>query len=182
MESRKNNTRFITEAGIMLALTFILNSIKLYKLPQGGSITPGGYVPLLIFGFRWGWKKGLVLGALYGLLDYAMDPFFLNVVQFLLDYPVAYAMLGLTGLFRKNLIVDGKVNNVNLIAGTIVATVLRMAAAVISGIAFFKQYLPQDKPFLLGSILYNGSYTLPNMIIAIVLILIIFPRVKKEAK
>lgn len=181
MESRKSNTRFIAEAGIMLALTFILNSIRLYKLPQGGSITPGGYVPLLIFGFRWGWKKGFMLGALYGLLDYAMDPFFLNVVQFLLDYPLAYAMLGLTGLFRKNLVVGGKVNNVNLIVGTIVATALRMLAAVISGVAFFKQYLPQDKPFLLGSILYNGSYTLPNMIIAIILILIIFPRVKSRA-
>ena len=181
MESRKNNTRFIAEAGIMLALTFILNSIRLYKLPQGGSITPGGYVPLLIFGFRWGWKKGLILGALYGLLDFAMDPFFLNVIQFLLDYPLAYAMLGLTGLFRKNLIVNGKVNNAKLIIGTIAATALRMLAAVISGVVFFKQYLPQDKPFLLGSILYNGSYTLPNMIIAIILILIIFPRVKNQA-
>ncbi|WP_300409777.1 energy-coupled thiamine transporter ThiT [Lagierella sp.] len=176
--SKRSTTRFVTEAGIMLALTFILNTFKLMELPQGGSITLGGYVPLLIFGFRWGWKKGIVLGALYGLLDFALDPFFLNPLQFILDYPLAYAMLGLTGLFSNKLENNGKVNYAVLILGTVVATLLRMLSAVISGVVYFSEYLPKDKPFFIGSLIYNGTYTIPNMIIAIILIIIIYPRVK----
>ena len=52
-DEKKINIRMLAEAGVMIALAVILNNIKLYKMPQGGSITPGGYVPLLIFAIRW---------------------------------------------------------------------------------------------------------------------------------
>ncbi|MDO5018296.1 MAG: energy-coupled thiamine transporter ThiT [Lagierella massiliensis] len=180
MKIKNNTTRFITEAGIMLALTFILNSIKLYEFPQGGSITPGGYVPLLLFGFRWGWKKGIMLGGIYGILDFFLGPYFLNVIQFLLDYPIAYAMLGLTGLFSNKLQIEGKTNITNLVLGTIFASLMRIVSAVISGVAFFSDYLPGEKSYVLESFLYNASYGIPNMIIAIILIVIIYPRIKDK--
>ena len=179
---KKVNLKMLTEAGIMIALAMILNSIKLYKFTQGGSITPGGYVPLLIFALRWGPKKGIGVGIVYGLLDFLIDPYMVHPVQFLLDYPLAYGMLGLAG-FAKNSKEFNDIRSIVVVTSSvIIACFLRMMMAVLSGVIFFKEFLPQDIPYVLGSLIYNLSYTLPNTLISLILIILILPRLKGISK
>lgn len=181
MESIGNNNKLkiSVEAGIMIALTVLLNSIKLYNLPKGGSITLGGYVPLMIFSLRWGLKKGLIVGMTYGFLDSLIDPYVIAPMQFLLDYPLAYAMFGFTGIASKNIGFKSLNDKFIVMGSAVLANLLRLLMAVLSGIIFFKEYLPDNFPYILSSIIYNGSYVIPNMIISMVIIAIILPRLRK---
>ena len=179
---KKVNLRMLTEAGIMIALAMILNGIKLYKLPRGGSVTPGGYVPLLIFALRWGPKKGIGVGIVYGLLDFLIDPYMVHPMQFLLDYPLAYGMLGLAGFANNSKEFKDFKSVLTVSFAVLFACFMRMMMAVLSGVIFFKEFLPKEFPYVLGSFIYNGSYTLPNTIIAIIVILIILPRLKGISK
>ncbi|NLY97279.1 MAG: energy-coupled thiamine transporter ThiT, partial [Clostridiaceae bacterium] len=49
----KKNVRMLTEAAVMIALAFVLSNIRLFQLPNGGSVTPGSMVPLILFAIRW---------------------------------------------------------------------------------------------------------------------------------
>ena len=96
--------RILSEASIFIALTIVLKNIlpPLFQMPQGGSVSIAGLVPLLWFALRRGLKWGVFAGFLYGLIhiflpgSYIIDP-----VQGLLDYPLAFATLGLAGLIKK---------------------------------------------------------------------------------
>ncbi len=182
MNTKKINVKMITEAGIMIALSIVLNMIKLYKMPQGGSITPGGYVPLILFALKWGPAKGVTVGIIYGLIDCLIDPYIIHPVQFLLDYPLAYGMLGLAGFASKNLNFNSIKGKVKLTLSVVFANLMRMVAAILSGIIFFEEFLPTNIPYVLGSLIYNISYVLPNTIICIILIFILYPRLIKINK
>ncbi|WP_099203066.1 energy-coupled thiamine transporter ThiT [Miniphocaeibacter massiliensis] len=185
MEKKKRfdiNIRMLAEAGVMIALSVILNNIKLYKMPQGGSITPGGYVPLLLFALRWGSVPGIIVGAMYGMLDSLIDPYIISLLQFLFDYPLAYAMLGVAGFGKKSIKLEKKGDILKVVISVIFANFMRMAMAILSGIVFFKKFLPVDIPLLYGSFLYNGLYIIPNTIISIILIFLLLPRLKRVNK
>ncbi len=172
------NLRFMVEGAITLALTAVLNSIVIFKMPRGGSISLAGYVPILLFGLRWGLKPGLIVGLLYGVLDSFVDPYIIHPIQYIFDYPLAYMALGLSGLGFNNDTLNGKIN-FKMIASCVLAVLVRGAFAVISGYVFFKDTLPKDIPALLGSFLYNVTYIVPNGIIAIVVILLLIKPVSK---
>lgn len=178
---KKINLKVLVEAGVMIALAFILNNIKLFKMPRGGSITAGGYVPLLIFALRHGTVPGLITGAVYGVLDYLIDPFMLTPVQVILDYPLAYSMLGLAGLAQNNGF-NNKINTIKTIAAILLANIMRMFMAILSGVVFFGSSLPENLNPWWASFLYNFSYVAPNTIIAIILILILYPRLERIDK
>lgn len=178
---KKVNLKILVEAGVMIALAFILNNIKLFKMPRGGSITAGGYVPLLIFALRHGTIPGLITGAVYGVLDYIIDPFMLTPVQVLLDYPLAYSMLGLAGL-SQNKGFDNFIDGTKTIAAILFANFMRMFMAVLSGVVFFGSSLPKNLNPWWASFLYNFSYIAPNTIIAIILIVILLPRLERMGK
>lgn len=156
----------LTEGAILLALTITLNMIKLYKLPTGGSVTLFGYLPLFIFALRHGLVKGLLLGALYGLIDFLREPYFVNVVQVFLDYIFSYAALGLAGLFVRSKEKISYFNVPNVLA-MLLAAFVRFIFALASGVFFFadgKEFVPA----LLFSAAYNAPYVFVNSVLAIV--------------
>lgn len=57
MSDSIRKTRMITESAIMIALSMVLSMVKIFELPQGGSITAASMVPLLIISFRYGGNK-----------------------------------------------------------------------------------------------------------------------------
>lgn len=177
----KVNVKMLAEAGIMIALSIVLNSITLYRMPQGGSITPGGYVPILLFALKWGPAKGITAGIIYGLIDSLLGGGIIHPIQFILDYPLAYGMLGLAG-FGYNINFKTAKGKIKLTASVLFATIMRLIMAILSGVIFFKKYLPTDIPYVLGSFIYNISYVLPNTIICIILIFILYPRLAKINK
>lgn len=169
----KNNIRMITEGGVMLALASILSQIKIYELPQGGSITLGSMIPIFIFALRWGYKSGLIVGALYGFIQMLLGGSIFSPLQAIIDYPLAFASLGIAGLanFKDS-------SFVKIILSIIFAGLLRTFFHVLSGVVFFYEYAGDQNP-LMYSLSYNGSFMLVELIMAIVIIRIIYKPLKK---
>ena len=87
-------------AAMCIALAFILSYIKVFEMPQGGSVTLASMLPIMLFAAAYGVGPGMLVGAVYGLLQYIQGGWFVHPIQFLLDYPLAFAMIGLAGLYR----------------------------------------------------------------------------------
>lgn len=176
MNNRK--VRFMTEGGLMLALSALLSNIIIYQAPNGGSVSAGSMIPLLIFAIRWGTLPGVLLGGLYGILDFLLKPYFYHPVQFLLDYPVAFGLIGLAGIAKMD---DSKTFNLGIILGVGVAMLGRLVAHTASGAVFFAEYAGGQNPWLY-SIGYNATYLIPEFIISSIILVIIWNPLKKVWK
>ncbi|MGI6148968.1 MAG: energy-coupled thiamine transporter ThiT [Firmicutes bacterium] len=152
---QKQNTQLVimVETAVLVGAALALSMVRLIRLPQGGSIGVD-MLPIFLLAFRRGGRVGLVGGALFGVLKMITYPYFVHPMQVLLDYPIPFAALGVAGFFRKD-----------ILTGVTVGTVLRCAAHVISGVVFFAEYAPEGTPVLLYSLLYNGSYLLPEAVL-----------------
>jgi thiamine transporter len=158
------DTRVLTEAALAVALAFVLGFVVLFKMPFGGSVSLE-MIPLILLALRQGWRVGIIAGAAYGLLDLAIDTYVVHPVQLLLDYPLAFGVLGLAGLFRPT--VRGA------ILGTTVAVLARFVCHFLSGVIFFASYAPEGWNPLLYSAAYNAAYLAPSLGIAIVVTVVL---------
>ncbi|WDC83470.1 energy-coupled thiamine transporter ThiT [Caloramator sp. mosi_1] len=156
-EDKKFDTRKITTASLCIALSFVLSYITIFKLPQGGSITLGSMIPIFIFAYIYGVKDGIIVGAVYGILQFIQEPYIVHWAQVLIDYPLAFGALGLAGLLRKNMPV-----------GMLIGGVGRLFFHVISGVIFFGSYAPEGQNVLVYSLVYNSTYLLPDLILCVV--------------
>ena len=158
------DTRVLTEAAIAVALSFVLGLFVLFKMPVGGSVSLE-MIPLILLSLRQGWKVGVVAGTAYGLLDLAIDLFVVHPLQLLLDYPLAFGVLGLAGLFKPT--VRGAV------LGATVAVLARFFCHFLSGVVFFASYAPDGWNPFLYSAAYNAAYLAPSLGIAIVVVVVL---------
>ena len=150
------NAKSIAFAALALALSFVLSCFRLYRMPQGGSVTPGSMLPIMLFSASFGMGPGLIVGLAYGVLQYLQGGYFLNVWQFLLDYALAYAALGLTGIAKK------LPRQWGLYAAMALAAIARALSATLAGYMFW------DTAFW-PSLVYNGTYLIPDTLICMVL-------------
>jgi len=141
--------QLIARIGIALALASILKILRLYHFPQGGSITLGSMVPILIIAFIYGPQVGCLTGFLYGVITLIMDPYILHPVQVLFDYPLPFTALGLAGYFKDK----GLRGH---LLGTCIAVFVRFLCHFISGVAFFGSFAPEGTSPFLYSLLVNG--------------------------
>ncbi|MBR1746592.1 MAG: energy-coupled thiamine transporter ThiT [Clostridia bacterium] len=164
----KFDTKSLTYAGITLALAFALSYIRIIRMPMGGGITLASLLPIMLYSYMFGTKKGVLVGVLYGVLQAIQDPWILHPAQFLLDYPVAFAGVGLVGLMR-----DQKREwdpKLSFAVGAIVAAFARLLAHFLSGAFAFGVYAGDwnmTSPYLY-SIAYNAAYVLPDAALAII--------------
>ena len=93
------NAKSLAFAAVCLALATVLRYIKLFEMPQGGSVTLASMFPLMLFAAVYGVGPGMLVGAAYGFLRYMTGGWFVHPIQFLLDYPLAFALIGLTGVY-----------------------------------------------------------------------------------
>lgn len=157
---RSKNVSVMVEGALMVALAFGLHFIKVFQAPYGGSVTLGGMVPLILFAFRHGTGAGVTAGAAYGLLDLVVNPYVVHPAQLILDYPLAYGLVGLAGLFPKN-----------VVAGAFVGIFGRFLASFASGVIFFAAYAKGN--VYAYSALYNAGYLVPEFIIAVTVLLVL---------
>ena len=157
-----SSTKILAEIIVLVALAavlgFISHNLSILRLPQGGSINLG-MVPIFWLALRRNWKIGLFAGAVFGVVDMALEPFIVHPVQFILDYPLAFALLGLAGFFRKYPIV-----------GVAVGGFGRFLCHFISGIVYFANYAPIGMSPVVYSAFYNGTYIIPSIIICAIII------------
>ncbi|MDD7176238.1 MAG: energy-coupled thiamine transporter ThiT [Clostridiales bacterium] len=173
-DSKKWSTRMLANAALCIALSFVLSYIRLYKLPQGGSITLASMLPLFLFAYAYGVGPGMLVGAAYGILQFIQDAYFVHPIELLLDYPLAFAMLGLAGLASRFS------DKWGLIPGIVLGTFGRFVCAFLSGVIFFGMYAPEGQSVLVYSAVYNGFYLIPESIICIVLAMV--PQIRRLAK
>lgn len=155
----KLNTRMITHIGLMLALTVILHNLRLYHMPQGGSVTLGGMIPLLLIAFRYGPVVGYLAGFIYGLMNLIQDPYILHPIQVLFDYPLPYMAIGMAGYFKERIFL-----------GAIVASCGRFLCHFISGAVFFASYAPSGTSPYWYSLVFNATYLVPELCICLVIL------------
>ena len=155
----KITTTMLVYIGLMLALSFLLHQIRFFHMPQGGSITCGGMIPLLLITYRYGMEIGALTGFLYGLLNLLLDPFMLHPLQVIFDFPLPYMVLSLAALWKHHRFLS-----------TALAFSARFLCHFISGIVFFDSYAPAGSNILLYSLSFNASYLLPEYIITFILL------------
>jgi len=180
---KQKQTLFLVEVAVFSALAYLLDLFSGFLFsriwPQGGSVSIA-MVPVFLMAFRWGVKGGVLTGFLFGLLQFilGMSQIY-HPVQGILDYLVAFALLGLAGIFASQVKASMQEGNKKkwmalVIAGTFIGSALRFISHFLSGWIFFGSYAPEGQSAWLYSLIYNGTYMLPSMILsAIVVILVI---------
>lgn len=175
------SVRMLAEGGIMIALSVLLSLIKIYQMPNGGSVTAGSMVPILLFALKWGLTPGITVGVAYGIIDFIIKPSFYHPIQVLLDYPIAYGLLGLAGIFYVMKDKDKTSDLAKIALGISIAVIGRMLAHVLSGVIFFAEYAGDMNPWLY-SIGYNASFLVPELLISVIIIVLIWKPINRFIK
>ena len=181
MAAQTNKThlalRALCEGAVMVALAQILGYLKLYELPQGGSITLS-MLPIFFFAVRWGLKDGLLCSLVFGILQLLLDGGFAIGWQSMLgDYIIAFGVLGLAGLCA------GK--KWGVFAGTVIGSALLFLVHYVVGATVWGEYMPETffgmtmtSPWFYSA-LYNGSYMLIDMVACLVVFAVLYVPMRK---
>ena len=157
-ESRKN-IRALVETSMLIAIGFVLSyvsSLLGLRMPQGGSFTLLSMLPILAIGLRHGLKWGLGGGFAYSCLQMLQEFWppptatvagYISVIM--LDYVVAFTVLGLSGFFRNR--------RYGLLYAAPLCFFLRFLCHFLSGIIIWNIYAG-DLPVWLYSLTYNGAF------------------------
>ena len=164
----KNNLklRALTEGAIFVALAQILCYLKLFELPQGGSIVLS-MLPIFLYCARWGFGPGMLASFVFSILQLTLDGAYAWGWQSMLgDYIVAFTVLGLAGLFHKQ--------RSGFFVGAVVGSLARFLVHYVVGATVWAEYMPETffgltmhTPWFYSA-LYNGSYMLINLILCLV--------------
>lgn len=129
----KFDTKCLTMAGVCVSLSFVLSYIKLFDPPTGGSITLASLLPVMIFAYIYGVKKGLLIGFIYGILQAVQEPWLVHPAQFLLDYPIAFSFVGLAGVLN-NFNLFKNMHWLRFSLGAVLGVLFRFVSSVIAGV------------------------------------------------
>ena len=180
---QKWTAKMIANGALAIALSFVLSCIRLYRMPTGGSVTLASMLPLMLFSVSYGVGPGLLAGLAYGLLQYLQGGWWLNVWQFILDYLLAFAALGLAGIAHNK-------SDKWMYIGIPVAALGRAVSAILAGLMWVAGSAPEDLVIgstqfsspLLYSIVYNGTYLVPDTLICLVLAFLVGKQLVKVMK
>ena len=167
--------------GMAIALSTVLSIIKIYQMPQGGSITPASLLPIFFCALAFGPLWGIGIGAVYGLLQFIIAPYAAHWASIILDYPLAFALIGLAGFLaapaHRRMTEKNILNRIGMISlprvfiGIVLGVSGRFMSSVLSGVIFYGSYAPEGQNVWLYSIIYNGSYILPDLLIIFVILI-----------
>ncbi|MCG3086950.1 energy-coupled thiamine transporter ThiT [Sporosarcina cyprini] len=173
----RKRLQLLLEVAILGALSFVLDNLTLFKMPQGGSVTLS-MLPVIIMAYRWGIVGGMLTGLLTGILQAIIGGYVIHPVQAFLDYFGAYTFVGLAGVTFGWLNKSRKAGKKGsmaaaIIVGTVLGGLLRYMAHVIGGVVFFSEYAG-DQPVWIYSLVYNGWYMIPSIIICAAAAVLLF--------
>lgn len=172
-ESKPLSTKQLVFSAAAMALGIVTSMIKFFDLPMGGSITLFSMLFIVLIGYWYGPTVGIMTAVAYGLLQFVIEPVFYSVPQMIVDYPLAFGALGLSGFFQNS--------KHGLIKGYILGVLGRYVFAFLSGLLFFASYAEgtgMSAPVY--SLAYNGFYLIPEAIVTLIIIAI--PAVDKALK
>jgi len=166
LSSRKAkwDSRRLSMGAMCIAIAFVASCIRLFRMPQGGSITPAAMLPLVMFMVACGPLQGFVVGCAYGFLQLITDPYVIHPIQMLVDYPLAYGAMVLACLA---LAIPVK-KQWQLPIAVLLAGIGRYLMAVLSGAIFFAEYAGEQNAWIY-SLVYNISYLGPDTLVCMVI-------------
>lgn len=164
-------TKRLAFCGICIALASVAAMFTIFRFPFGGEITCCSMLLIVIPAWLYGLREGSLCGLVYGLILFALNPYIISVPQFILDYILAFSVMGIAGLFKNS--------NNGLIKGYIAAIVARWAIATCAGLAWIAAgYTAWDGwnpiPY---SMAYNAAYIFAEG--GLTLIILAIPAVRK---
>ena len=159
----------LVESGLMLSIATVLSLVKVLDLPYGGSITAFSALPILLVAYRHGVWQGLVTAFAHALIQLLLGGSALSyatsakaaVAIVVLDYLLAFTVLGLGGLFRRKCDSQG----VALVLGVLLTGALRYAFHVIAGCTVWAGLSIPDSAALVYSLAYNATYMIPETVV-----------------
>ena len=170
--SKKMSAKQLTFCAVAMALALVTSFIKVASLPMGGSITLFSMFFMCFIGYLYGPKIGIMTGVAYGILQLIIEPYIYAPLQVLLDYPLAFGALGLSGFFSKK--------KFGLTTGVTVGILGRYICHVISGYVFFASYAPEGMNPMIYTLGYNATYIVPELIATVIVVSL--PPVMKALK
>lgn len=182
-----SRTKILVECALMVALSAVLQLIPFIKMPNGGTVTLASMAPIVFISLRYGVKWGLLTSFVGSLVQMLLGgisapptpTFFWFLLVILLDYVIAYTVLGLGSIFARPF--SSRIVGAGV--ATVAVTFLRYLCHIASGILIWDVYAPEGQPVWLYSILYNGSYMIPEIIfttIAVVLLSAAMNRISRQ--
>ncbi len=181
-----NKLEKLVISAVMIALAFVLSSIKLFSLPNGGSVTVAGMVPLIILGFKYSTRWAVFSALVYSVLQMitgfyppVSNTFLAYFGVVMLDYVIAFGVLGLSGLISKRFKRDSKISFP--VAGGIVIF-MRFISSFLSGILIWSSYTPEGMSVWYFSLTYNGSYMMLELIISVIVLFSLTPVIRRLLK
>lgn len=163
-KQKKITVKQLSTCGIAISISMVLSVMKLFELPNGGSITTCSMLFICFIGYCYGIRIGLVAAIAYGTLQFISNPYMYSIPQILLDYPLAFGALGLSGIFSNK--------KYGLYLGYITGVFGRFVFSFLSGILFFAHYAPEGTHVIIYSLTYNGSYLFTEAVITLIIIAI----------
>ncbi len=163
-------TRILTECAVAVALAVLCSFIKVWEMPQGGSVALT-MIPLLVISYRRGAVAGIISGGVYGLMSLLFAGVVYHPMSILLDYVLAFGLIGIAGLFNKSMS--------GIILGTCAGIACRFASSLISGAVLFASYAPEGQNPWLYSLGYQATYMIPELIISLVVLILIYVKGKR---
>lgn len=152
-----------------IAMAMVTSYIKVWEMPMGGSVTLLSMSFICLIGYWFGARYGILAGTGFGILQFIIDPYMVSLPQVILDYPIAFGALGLSGFLRKR--------KYGLQIGYVVGVLGRFVFSTLSGVVFFAAYAPEGMNPWVYSSLYQGSYLGAEGVIT--LVILSFPPVAK---
>ena len=179
---KTQTTRRLVESALMIAVGTVLSVLKVDSLwAFGGGLTIGSMVPLVLISHRWGIKWGTFTAFVYSLLQLILG---VDNIQYatrvgmaiaiiLLDYVIAYTVIGLAAMFGSS--------RPGILGGVVVTLGIRFLCHFLSGWMIWDALWPNELGMTSAvySLWYNGSYMLPEILITAVLACILVPWVQK---
>lgn len=160
-----NRTKKLTEMAMMIAFAVICSFIKVWEMPQGGSVALT-MVPLLVASFRLGAVCGMITGGVYGVISLLIAGVVYHPASVLLDYILAFALVGTAGFFKG----DEK----GIIWGSITGVGGRFLSSLVSGGVIFAEYAPPGQNPWIYSLVYQATYMIPELVICIAVLLFLY--------
>ena len=160
------SVRKLVTCSMCAALAVVTNLIRIYTFPFGGSVTLFSMLFIMLPAWFYGVREGFIVGLLFGIIQFIIEPFFLSVPQVILDYVLAFSIMGIAGIVRN------KKNG--LITGYIIAVIARWVVATFAGIAWFKAGMAAWDGWapLPYSMVYNAIYIFAEAAATVVILLI----------
>lgn len=165
-----SRTRRLTEMAVCIAMAVVCSFLKVWEMPQGGSVALT-MVPILFIAQKRGMLTGMLCGGVYGVLSLLIAGVIYHPASILLDYVLAFGALGIAGAFGKG--VRG------ILLGSTIGVGGRFICSLVSGAVLFAEYAPAGQNPWVYSLIYQATYMVPELILSVAVLLLLYNKANR---